>query len=390
MSIFNWKKDKTPSTTDNYLYNRLNLDLNYCGLSPEIQKGFLFYLGAAINIGINESSVDITQFMETPELERQTFAKIITTYSESTGNFANYGDLNDGIFSETIYTANSIIFQLTGLDPNKIDDHLRTVEISKNHSSKLLKTTINKELKDKYENAKYNLNVCHNLVEDIFFKIGDHLHSKGYDLAKSYEAGYAYFCMQTTMDVNGTRFLLSTIYNTLSPLYQALFSYPILHFAHPEALKANHIFSNTLQMFYGGINTDIIQPIHWFHQAIFYTPNSVEFGSSWNFETREDSDKQINIFLSALSIRNTDIMDLKSDFLTYKEFMCPELKNSKLNANELFETIIMGIIRKYNIYPAQNDPEVWNNLGDVIQFFGILFYETCLHAVVVDEITNND
>jgi hypothetical protein len=364
--------------------------MNYCGLSPEIQKGFLFYLGAAINIGINESPVDIKQFLVSTELELDTFVKITTSYSESTGNFADYGDLNDGIFSETIYTANSIIFHLTGLDANEIDHQLRTVEISKNHSSTLLKTTINKELQDKYVNEKYNLNVCHNLIEDIFFKMGDHLHSKEYDLSKSYEAGYAYFCMQTTMDVNGTRFLLSTIYNTLSPLYQALFSYPILHFAHPEALKVNHIFSNTLQMFYAGINPDIIQPIHWFHQSIFYAPNSVEFDTSWDFETRRDADKQINIFLSALSIRATDIMEFRNEFLIYEEFMCPELKDSKINANELFETIIMGIIRKYNIYPAQNDPEDWNNLGDLIQFFCILFYETCLHAVAIDEIINNE
>jgi hypothetical protein len=79
------------------------------------------------------------------------------------------------------------------------------------------------------------------------------------------------------MDINGTSFLLSTIYNSLTPLYKAFFSYPILNFSYQDALKANHIFSSTLQMFYAGNNPEIIQPIHRFHQAVFYVPNSSKF-----------------------------------------------------------------------------------------------------------------
>ena len=60
MKVFTLKKDKTNPVSDPYLYERLNSDMNYCGLKPEIQKGFLFFLGASINIGINESPVDIS------------------------------------------------------------------------------------------------------------------------------------------------------------------------------------------------------------------------------------------------------------------------------------------------------------------------------------------
>jgi hypothetical protein len=389
MRIFNWKKDKTTPTSDPYLYDRLNADMNYCGLSPEIQRGFLFYLGAAVNIGINESPVDLSQYMSTPDLQKESFLKIINAYSESTGNFSDYGDLNDGVFSDVIYTLNTIIFELCGLNPDEIDQQLRTIEL-KGRISKPLKMDLVEALQEKYLNRTYNLNVCHNLLEDFFFQMGDHLHKTGYDNRKSYEAGYAHFCMQTTMDMNGTRFLLTTIYNSLTPLYKALFNYPILNFAYQDALKANHIFSNTLQMFYAGINPEIIQPIHRLHQMIFYVPNSSNFRPQWDFETRNDEEKQVIIFLNACSIRDTDIMSLKNDFLDYNDLMCPELKNAIINRNDFYVEMKKGIVGKYDIRPAGQDIEEWNNLGDLIQYFCILFYETCLHAVVLDEIKIND
>jgi hypothetical protein len=389
MKIFNWKKDKTTPTSDPYLYDRLNADMNYCGLSPEIQKGFLFYLGSAINIGINESPVDLSQNLTTPDLQKETFLKIINAYSESTGNFSDYGDLNDGVFSDVIYTLNTIVFELCGLNPDEIDQQLRTIEL-KGHISKPLKMDLVEALQEKYLNRTYTLNVCHNLLEDFFFQMGDHLHKTGYDNRKSYEAGYAHFCMQTTMDMNGTRFLLTTIYNSLTPLYKALFNYPILNFAYQDALKANHIFSNTLQMFYAGINPEIIQPIHRLHQMIFYVPNSSNFRPQWDFETRNDEEKQAIIFLNACSIRETDIMSLKNDFLDYDDLMCPELKNAIINRNDFYVAMKKGIVGKYDIRPAGQDIEAWNNLGDLIQYFCILFYETCLHAVVLDEIKIND
>ena len=387
MKIFNWKKDNTTPASDPYLVERLNADMNYCGLSPELQKGFLFYLGTAINIGINESPVDLSQYMLTPDLQKESFLKIINAYSQSTGNFSDYGDLNDGVFSDMIYTCNSILFQISGLDTNEIDNQLRSVTIGKSNLQPLLKSDVDEDLQKKYANQTYNLNVCHNLIEDFFYKMGDHLNKTGYDNLKSYEAGYAHFCMQTTMDVKGTRFLLSTIYNSLSPIYKAFFSYPILNFAYQDALKANHIFSNTLQMFYAGINPSLIQPIHRLHQMVFYTPNSSDFRPQWDFETRNDSEKQAMIFLNAISIRDTNIMSSKGQFLDYDDLMCPELKNAVIDRDEFYNRIQKGIIGKYNIHPAGEDPELWNNLGDLIQYFCILFYETCLHAVVLEDIS---
>jgi hypothetical protein len=120
---------------------------------------------------------------------------------------------------------------------------------------------------------------------------------------------------------------------------------------------------------------------------VFYIPNSSDFRPQWNFETRNDSEKQAMIFLNAISIRDTDIMSSKGQFLDYDDLMCPELKNRVIDRDEFYNTIQNGIFKKYNIDPAGEDPEFWNNLGDLIQYFCILFYETCLHAVVLDDIS---
>jgi hypothetical protein len=387
MKIFNWKKDDNTPSFDPALVERLNSDLNYCGFNPQIQKGFLFFLGAGINVGINESPFDLSNFFRTPEQQKDTILRIINSYSPSSGDFSDYGDLNDGVFSKAIYTGNFIFFQLSGLNPADVDNQLRNVEIVPGKQSILLKSDVNEDLVNKYKTRTYNLNICHNLLEDLFGEIGSHLDETGYDNKRSYEAGYAYFCMQAQMDIKGVTFLFATLIQSLTPLYKSLFNYPLLNFAFPEALKANHIFSNTLQMFYGGMDQTIVQPIHRFHQFIFYMSNSASLRPEWDFENREDEEKEAMIFLNAITIRKTEIMNLKSKYLQFDDFMCPDLKHAKLDRNEFYNRIRMGIYEKYMILPVDRNQDIWNNLGDLIQYFGILFYETCLHSIVLDELT---
>jgi hypothetical protein len=73
MKIFRWKKDSALSSSDPFLYKRLNDDMNYCGLKPEIQKGFLFFLGSAINIGVNESPIDLGPFFQPKKNRKKHF-----------------------------------------------------------------------------------------------------------------------------------------------------------------------------------------------------------------------------------------------------------------------------------------------------------------------------
>jgi hypothetical protein len=375
---------------DPYLYERLVSDLNYCGIEIETQKGFLFYLGAAITIGINDGPINIKQKLLNPDLQKDTFLEIINAFSHFSGNISDYDDLDDTIFSKAIYTYNFIFFQISGLNPNEIDKNLRNIEVDGSNYFTPLKSDIDNLLKEKYTNSSFNLNTCHNLLEDIFSQMGIYLHELGFDLRRLYEAGYAFFCAQSYMDINGIRFLLSIVYNSLTPLYKALFNYPILNFSNQVALKSNHILSNTLQMFYTGISPDIIKPIHLYHQLVFYVPNSNNLRPQWDFPSRNDTLKQASVFMCALSIRETDIIKLKKQFLTFDDCMCPDLKNQVISKNKLFYKIQTGIIKKYGISVDINNPENWNNLGDLLQYFCILFYETCLHAIFLKEITADE
>lgn len=386
MKIFNWKKDKNMPHSDPYLYERLNTDMNYCGLTPEIQKGFLFFLGAAINVGINESPVDLSSFLKTEAEQKETMLKIIHGYSMSSGDFNDYGDLNDLALHKAIFNFSHVLYMLGEQDPQLIKSQLKKIEISSERSFVPLSSEPDLELVSKYEGQAFNLNICHNLLEDTFKKMGEHLQNNGYDNKRSYEAGYAYFCLKLGSDLNGITFLLKTILDSFTPLYKALFSYPVLNFAYPEALKSNHVFSNSLQMFYSGINQQITQPIHKFHQLIFYTPNSSEFRPEWDFTNRDDKKNEIMVFMNALAIRKTNLIDLKDDFLNFNDFMLPELKNMTLDKDEFYARIRFGITQKYGLQPVQKDVDIWNNLGELIQYYGILFYETCLHAMVLDKI----
>jgi hypothetical protein len=385
------KNNKNITAKNKLMVNKLNSDMDFCGLSIEIQKGFMFFMGASINIGINESVVDLSPFTQTDEEQRETFMQIIHSYSKSSGIFEDYGELHDGVFLEAIYTFNTIFFSLNGSGTEELDSNLRSVKLTKNSAPSIMnKCEPHKGLMEKYKNANYNLNTFHNLIEDVFAHTGKELHENEFDLQKSYEAGYAYFCMQSLTDIKGSLFLYKTMYNMLTPLYKALYSYPFLNFVYPDILLTNHIFSNTLQLFYGGIDPTITKAIHRFHQFIFYQSNSIELREVWDFKLENGQKMQDLVFINAQSIRETDVISLREHFLAFDDFMNPALKNAKMTLNEFYYQILVGIKEKYNINPCNKEQNHWNNLGDFIQFLGILFYETCLHAIVLDEIIETE
>lgn len=69
------------------------------------------------------------------------------------------------------------------------------------------------------------------------------------------------------------------------------------------------------------------------------------------------------------------------------------LIDAKISTNDFLNAILKVIQSKYSINGYDEFVEgdkakwntIWNNKGDYIQFLVILFYETCLHALVVDE-----
>ena len=198
--------------------------------------------------------------------------------------------------------------------------------------------------------------------------------------------------MQCQFDVKGTTFLLETINGLLSPMYMALSNYPLLHLFLPKEFDSNHIFSSILQLFYGGIDPKIITPIHQYHQHIFYSVTKWKFSLentssnfSWKFNLKEDSAFAINIFKYAIKIRETDIINIKDVVINSGQVYKNELKGQKIDMIKFYQEILDVLIEKYNINPP-GEKYSWNNLGDLLQFLAILFYETCLHSIILDHI----
>jgi hypothetical protein len=366
--------------------NSFDAYLNLCEFKEEEKLGILFYLGAIVPGRIN--SVDALSEEYSQHLQ------VLTLYSKSTGDFSDYGDLNDGYFSEWIYNANLAISKIMG-DKNPIDENLRTLP---NSTVIVGKANPINDFLDIFEEKGYNLNAVQNLNDVLFSKTGLHLKEKNYSYSRAYEAGFAYRFMMMQMDVKGTSYLLSRINSFLSPLYQTLFYTPFLYIFNPDAFKANHLFSQILNTFYGGQDSKlfpIAQSIHIYHQHVFYKEKSTELKDFWKFNQKSDEGSAILVFHNAINIHKTNLKQNSNLIKLSGEVFDKKLIDAKISTNDFLNAILHVIQSKYSngvLFKEFIDGwnakwnNGWNNKGEYIQFLVILFYETCLHALVTEEI----
>lgn len=359
--------------------------LNLCEFKIEEKLGILFYLGVFLPGKV--SGVDPNS------AEYPVYLRMLSLYSKSTGDFSDYGDLNDAFFTNWIYNANLAISKISG-DESPIDDNLRTLPLG---NIIVGKYESNKEFLDLFKYGSFNLNVIQNLNDELFTKTGLHLKDRGYSCSRAYEAGFAYRMMMTQIDIKGTDFLLSRINSLLSPLFETLFYAPQLFVFNPEALKANHLFSQILNTFYGGQDSKlfpIAQSIHLYHQFIFYKENSFDLRDEWHFSKDTDEGSAVMIFSHAIDIYKTNLRENANVIKSSGEIYDIKLIDANISIDEFLESILKVIKSKYSINGDEEFVEgggvkwntTWNNKGEYIQFLVILFYETCLHALVVDEI----
>jgi len=359
--------------------------LELCKFKVEEKLGVLFYLGATLPgklNGVSPQSADFNKYLQ-----------VLSLYSKSTGDFSDYGDLNDAFFSSWIYNTNLAISKICA-DESSIDENLRTLPFGNIIVGK-------SDPKDQFlGNHKYdsfNLNAVQNLNDEVFYETGKHLLETGYSFSSAYEAGFAYRMMMLNMDIKGTDFLLSRISSFLSPLFEAIFYAPFLYVFNHHAFEANHLFSQILNNFIGGNNSKLMlvaQPIHLYHQFLFYKENSSEFRDEWLFAKDIDEGSAISIFLNALNIRKTNLIENAEIIKQSGEVFNPSLINAKIGTTDFLKAILEVIQSKYSIngYDEFVNGEgtkwnsTWNNKGDYIQFLVILYYETCLHAMVIDDL----
>ena len=369
------------SLIDQKFRERLDSDMEYCGFDKDLQKGFLFFLGASMNYGINNTIVDVSSHFEDETTQEKNLTRLINLYSAPKGDFEHYGSLNDYSLMKIIYSYNIVLFKILGSD-KPIDSFLRTTATQ--HVT-IGKTDLDDSLVEKFQDEKFNINTIHNLNKTLFKTLGGYMTEAGLGKKKSYEAGYAYFCMMSFMDVKGTNFLLANIHNYLSPLFDALIQYPILHLFYSKELEANHILTNILEMFYKGIDQKVIRPIRHFHQVLFYKEESTKIRDQWNFKELERGLLLSQVLHNSVGFRTFGgALRYRQDFLNFNDYYVSKLKNQTIDRQELFDYIVLILRQKYNF--DIDDVLNQGNTGDFMQFLVIIFYETCMHAMILQKV----
>jgi len=367
MRIFNLFEKSKPKNDPEFA-KTLDAHLEICEFSDEIKKGFLFFLGWSTPL--DSEGGDNTTLAE----------KLISLYSVPSGDFAKYGELNDYVFAKTIYTTNYILHKQIFEGVETLETNLRSVSLpasGKQHI--ILKTDVDDAFASRYDNLVFKLEPITNFYDEIFTIMGRHLHQTGFSFKKSYEAGFAFYNMQMHMDLKGTQYLIAGIRETLPPLYSTFRRYPMLYTLHPKEFYSNHPFSSILWFFYSGISKEIIEPIHKYHQVIFYEPGTTTLRSVWQ---NWNEDSIMNVFLNAASIRKTEFSRSRDEFLKFNDMQMPELKGAKIDIEQLFELVQKILTNKFGLSLFAK----CNHRGEFMQMLAVLYYETCLHAMVLEEL----
>jgi len=384
MKIFKFKADKSQSSSNEFK-KYIDDQLNYLEFSPSTQKGLLFFLGASIVSEINNTPFELGFDRNDQEKFPEFIMKAVNQYSISSGDFSDYGDLNDYLFTDAIYNFSYIISHVILDAGNDFDENLRKIIINDREIGVPLKTKLDNGLIEQYKSQKFSLNTFQNLFSDFFEKIGSHLESKNYSNSKSYEAGFAFYNMSLQMDVNGTFFLHNIMRSMMPSSYRVFWNYPTLFSLYREALYANHTFSSMLQFHYGSLGQKgPIQMIHKFHQMLFYEPNATELRSLWDFKNTDQKEMIYILFYQTIDMRRIFSED-KDVFIQSEELSNKDLIGVSITKLDLLNELLKIVYEKYNINLTA---EGWNNFGDYLQALSVFYYECALHILLPKEIVD--
>ena len=175
MKFFRRSNTDKNSSSSKEFKKYIDEQMNYLEFSPTTQKGLLFFLGASFVAEINDTPFDLGLDKNDESKFSNFLLEVINLYSVSTGDFSDYGDLNDYVFSNAIYNFSYIIHsEILDIDTD-IDENLRKIELKNNVVITPSKTTLDQNLIEKYKSQKLSLNTFQNLISDFFDIIGGHL-----------------------------------------------------------------------------------------------------------------------------------------------------------------------------------------------------------------------
>ena len=380
--------DNNPSSSSEFKAY-LDKQMGYLEFSSITQKGLLFFLGASLVSEINDSPFELGFDKKDESKFSKFLLESVNLYSESSGDFSDYGDLNDYIFSNAIYNVSYIIHSVILDVGGDFDENLRKIELEIGDKNVTFgipnKTTLDDDLIEEYKSQNFSLNTFQNLISDFFYKIGSHLESKNYSNERSYQAGFAFYNMSIQMDTKGTFFMYNIIRKMMPSSYKIFWSFPALFKVHKQALYANHAFSNILQFHYGSMaQKGPVELIHKFHQMLFYKPNSNEIRDLWDFKNVDQMKMLFTILFQSLDMRRI-FEDEKDIFSDSTKVYNKNLIGGSFNKLEFFNEIITVVHKKYEINLTAKG---WCNFGDYLQGLAIFYYECASHIMLPLEITD--
>jgi len=134
--------------------------LDLCKFTNEEKLGILFFMGATLPGKLNDVSAENVDFSK--------YLQVLSLYSKSTGDFSDYGDLNDAFFSSWIFNANLAISKICA-DETPVDINLRSLPFG---NITVGKADPNIQFLENHKFDSFNLNAIQNLNDEVFSETG--------------------------------------------------------------------------------------------------------------------------------------------------------------------------------------------------------------------------
>lgn len=360
--------------------------LDLCGFSEYQNRGIIFFLGA--------TSVDNARGNFFAKGDIDAFCQSLALYSKDYTLALSYSKYD--YIRDCIYDFNLLISQVKE-EKLSLDSQIKEIDSDRFSQLKGETNPIRVEMPPL---ASLNLNTAQEYCELFFETIGYYLHYIGFDMNNAYSLGVVYRLNYGDLEEGGISFLLKRIFDFLTPLYKALIGSPILYIKDPELIKNIHLVSLIMGELNGKGNTELFKTtriIGLYHQHILYKPQSFDLKPEWNFNSNNDEGFGVRTFHKALLILTLDPAERPPFSAVAKFLYDPYFDNAIMDMQTFTRRILDLMKNKYGLdgyyefikskqlEGPKRDPG-WSSTGSYMQFLTILFFETAIHSLVLQEI----
>ena len=363
----------------------LNAALRDLGFSSEEQLGILFLIGYT---ACREASHELTRLLEVESADPSGLDKArdrVALYASSKKNF--WGKLDPDKLHNSIYNLCYICHDVLADNKEPLDTNLRTTE----GGYTLLKSSVDEDWVTQYRNDSFKLGTVTNVYYDFIRRLGGYLATEKVSKPDSYSIGLATYGYMQQFDLKGNDYIAGFVSAFYPPTFGAIARYSKLYQDYPYELSKNHIFSTIFQTCNGGIQEIVRSGIHQVHQFVFYDKESSKLRSCWDF-------KDTSVYEGLIMLAFSSAADIRNKYINYTEDHIRAIIKSgevydtdaigaDLSDEELWNLVCGVMGEKYGFRVSVHG---WQCAGEFMEFIGIFFYETCLHAIVANSISFKD